>query len=118
MRYVALASIEQHIDRVKRRAARGGHSASETTLRRIHAASLANLPLALDPIKSGIGSMRAYDNSMDEREPVLVLEARNGAITRLALDFPAWLQSALDWSNAELERRRVRIRNSASRKTL
>ena len=40
MRYVALDTVEQHIERVKRRAARGGHSASETTLRRIHASSL------------------------------------------------------------------------------
>jgi predicted ABC-type ATPase len=37
MRYFALDTVAQHIERVKRRAARGGHSASETTLRRIHA---------------------------------------------------------------------------------
>ncbi len=45
MRYIALDTVEHHIERVKRRAARGGHSASETTLRTIHASSLANLPL-------------------------------------------------------------------------
>src|SRR5207253_9669939 len=49
MRYVALDTVERHIERVMRRAARGGHSASETTLRRIHASSLGNLPVALNP---------------------------------------------------------------------
>lgn len=32
----------------------GGHSASETTLRRIHASSLANLPIALNPEESDV----------------------------------------------------------------
>jgi len=32
MRYIALDTVEHHIERVKRRAAGGGHSASETTL--------------------------------------------------------------------------------------
>lgn len=70
MRYVALDTVEHHIERVKRRAAHGGHSASETTLRRIHASSLANLPVALDPEKSGIEIVRIYDNSRSEsRKP-------------------------------------------------
>ena len=34
MRYVALDTVERHIERVMRRAARGGHSASETTFAR------------------------------------------------------------------------------------
>jgi predicted ABC-type ATPase len=54
MRYVALDTVERHIERVKRRAVRGGHSASEATLRRIHTSSLGNLPLALSPARSGI----------------------------------------------------------------
>ena len=64
LRYIALDTVERHIERVKRRAARGGHSASETTLRRIHASSLANLPLALSPETSGIEIVRIYDNSI------------------------------------------------------
>ena len=44
---------EAHIERVERRAARGGHSASERRLRGIYASSIANLPLALVPAKSG-----------------------------------------------------------------
>jgi hypothetical protein len=72
MWYIALATVEQHVERVRRRAARGGHSASEATLRRIHAASLANLPAALDPERSGVGFIRIYDNSGFERRPDLV----------------------------------------------
>ena len=37
MRYVALDSVEKHIERVMARAALGGHAASEATLHRIHA---------------------------------------------------------------------------------
>jgi predicted ABC-type ATPase len=62
MLYVALDTPERHIERVKRRAARGGHSASEATLRRIHASSLANLPLALNPEKSSVDVIQIYDN--------------------------------------------------------
>jgi len=61
MVYVALDTADQLFERVKRRAARGGHSASETTRRRIHASSLENLPLALSPGKSGIEFIRIYD---------------------------------------------------------
>src|SRR6266852_4280841 len=49
MWYIALDTVDRHIERIKRRAARGGHSASEATLRKIHASGLANLPLALNP---------------------------------------------------------------------
>jgi predicted ABC-type ATPase len=51
MLYVALDTVERHIERVKRRAAHGGHSASEATLRRIHASSLSNLALAVNAQK-------------------------------------------------------------------
>lgn len=90
-RHVALDTIERHIERVRRRAGRGGHSASEATLRRIHASSLANLPLALNPEKSSIDLLRIYDNYGFQRRPNLVLEARRGKIIRLAADFPEWL---------------------------
>src|SRR6266567_397753 len=97
MWYVILDTVERHIERVKRRAARGGHSASEATLRRIHANSMANLPLALRPNKSGIEFIRIYDNSRFEGRPTLVLEAGRGKIVRLATEFPGWLQQALGW---------------------
>jgi predicted ABC-type ATPase len=78
MWYVGLDTVERHVERVKRRAARMGHSASERTLRRIHASSLGNLPLALNPDKSGIEIVRVYDNSHFERRPNLALESRLG----------------------------------------
>ena len=112
MRFVALGSVEQHIERVKRRAARGGHSASETTLRRIHASSLANLPMALNPEESGIEVLRVYDNSLPESRPALVLTARRGKIVWLRQTFPDWLRQALGWTERDLEsRRRELVRN-------
>jgi predicted ABC-type ATPase len=109
MTYVALDTVERHIERVKRRAARGGHSASETTLRKIHASSLANLPLALDSENSGIDIVNVYDNSQSGGEPELVLEARRGRIVRLGPDFPEWLQRALGWTANELARQRAEL---------
>jgi predicted ABC-type ATPase len=106
MRYVALDTVEQHIERVKRRAARGGHSASETTLRRIHASSLANLPIALVPEKSGIEIVRIFDNSQPESRAVLVLAARRGKIVWLRDPFPDWLRQGLGWTQQDLENRR------------
>jgi predicted ABC-type ATPase len=112
MWYVALATVEQHIERVRRRAARGGHSASEATLRGIHAGSLSNLPAALDPEKSGIEFVRIYDNSGFERRPDLVLESHRGTITRLATDFPEWLQRALAWTEYDLIERRADLKQA------
>jgi predicted ABC-type ATPase len=109
MWYVALDTVERHIERVRRRAARKGHSASERTLRRIHASSLGNLPLAFNPERSGIEIIRVYDNSQFERRPNLSLEARGGRFIRIAHNFPAWLQGALGWTSHELERRRQQL---------
>ena len=112
MRYVALNTVEQHIERVKRRAVRGGHSASETTLRRIHASSFANLPIALNFEESGIEIVRIFDNSEIESRPILVLAARRGRIVWLRDLFPDWLREALGWTQQDLEsRRRDLLRN-------
>ena len=99
MRYIALDNVEKHLERVRARAALGGHSASEGALRRIHASSLANLPKALDPRQSGIEFVRIYDNSADEQGPELVLTARRGRIIHVASPCPIWLQQAMGWSN-------------------
>ena len=109
MVYVALETVEEHIERVKRRAVRGGHSASETTLRRIHASSLANLPLALNPARSGIEFIRIYDNSGPEGRPSLALESHRGRVVRLAAQFPQWLQRALHWTDRDLDRHRTEL---------
>ena len=118
MRYIALDTVEGHIDRIRRRAARGGHSASESTLRRIYERSLANLPFALDPGSSGIDSLRVYDNSQFETRPALLLETRNGTILHLADSFPLWLQRTLGWTTEDLQRRRNAIPNSATWKNI
>ena len=109
MRYIALDSVERHIERVKRRAGRGGHSASETTLRKIHASSLANLPIVLNPEKSGIDLVRIFDNSRFESRADLVLEVWRGRIVHLESDFPEWLQRTLGWTDDELKRQRAEL---------
>ena len=109
MRYVALDSVEKHLERVRARAALGGHSASEGTLRRIHASSLAHLPKALDPRQSGIEFVRVYDNSTDDQQPELVLSARRGRIMQMAPHCPAWLQKALGWAEKDIEKFRTSL---------
>ena len=111
MRYVALETPELHIERVLQRAARAGHAASETTLRRIHSNSLRNLPTALVPAESGIESVRVYDNSRFGESPRLILQIEQGRIVRIADHFPIWLQSALGWTStrAATERERLRL---------
>src|SRR5260370_12569842 len=108
MWYVALDTVERHIERVIHRAARGGHSASDATLRTIHASSLANLSLAFSPEESGIEFIQVYDNSRFQSPPALVLESRRGKIVRLSTDFPGWLQKALGWAQKDLQRYRAR----------
>ena len=88
---------------------RGGHSASETTLRRIRASSLENLPLALNPAKGGIEFIRIYDNSRSESKPRVALESRRGRIVRLAAEFPQWLQRAPGWTDRDLDRQQKEL---------
>ena len=107
MIYVALDGFDRHLERVKRRAARGGHAASESTLRRIHESSMANLPIALDPTQSGIGDVRVFDNSVDEQTPRLTLEVKLGRVVHVSDEFPAWLQSALNWTVLDIQQARL-----------
>jgi predicted ABC-type ATPase len=94
MRYLALRDFATHFDRVKARADAGGHSASETTLRRIHEASLRNLRRSV----LEMDLLWVYDNTSVDASHPLVLEARNGEISFLADNAPAWLTAALDLS--------------------
>ena len=107
MIYVALDGFDRHLERVQRRASRGGHAASESTLRRIHESSMANLPIALDPDQSGIGDVRVFDNSADEQTPRLKLEVRQGRVFYISPDFPSWLQSALNWTVLDIQQARL-----------
>lgn len=65
MRYLALESFELHVRRVKIRALRGGHSAPESLLRRIHDASLRHLRRAIREMDL----IRVYDNGVERRTP-------------------------------------------------
>jgi len=59
--YVALASPELHLARVRARVARGGHDIPERDIRRRYDASRQNL-IRLVP---GLASLRVYDNSAE-----------------------------------------------------
>jgi predicted ABC-type ATPase len=93
MRYLALDGFSFHLERVKARADAGGHSASEAALRRIHNASLANLPRAIEEIDQ----LWIYDNSKFGGPPQLVMEARAARIVFLEDPRPAWLAHAFGW---------------------
>jgi predicted ABC-type ATPase len=91
MRYVALGSFTLHLERVKARADAGGHSASESTLRRIHNASLRNLRRAIEETDE----LWVYDNTKIGGPPQLVMETGAGRIVFLSDPQPDWLLRAL-----------------------
>src|SRR5690349_13408613 len=78
--YVALATPELHLARVKARVARGGHDIPERDIRRRYDASRNNL-IELLP---RLASLHVYDNSVDAHppDPTLLLEMERGRITR------------------------------------
>jgi predicted ABC-type ATPase len=94
MRYLALDGFSLHLERVKARADAGGHSASEATLRRIHNASLGNLPRAIEETDE----LWIYDNSKLGGPPRLVMEAKASRIVFLEDPSPAWLARAFGWA--------------------
>lgn len=94
VRYLALQDFRFHLERVKARADAGGHSASESTLRRIYDASLNNLPRAIREL----GTVWVYDNTQVDASHSLVLHAAEGEIHFLADQPPTWLTEALDLS--------------------
>jgi predicted ABC-type ATPase len=98
--YVALASPEQHVERVRARVARGGHDIPEAEIRRRYDTSRLNL-IELMP---GLAGLRVYDNSKhadlvkgEAPEPALVLQMVRGTILNhceLAVA-PAWAKPIL-----------------------
>jgi predicted ABC-type ATPase len=94
MRYLVLRDFTLHLTRVKARAHAGGHSASETTLRRIYEASLANLPRAI----SEMDQLWVYDNSPVGSPFKQMLHSENGSIRFLADNLPSWLAALLETS--------------------
>ncbi len=91
MRYVALDTFAMHLERVKMRADRGGHSAPESALRRIYESSINNLPRAIREMSS----IHVYDNSRWGATPTVLLQAENGDITYQSEHLPSWLVGAL-----------------------
>ena len=98
MRYIALSDFSQNLTRVTARARAGGHSAPADQLRRIHDASLANLPRAIREADE----LRVYDNSAPGRQPELVLSAQCGSINYVCTQTPYWLEHALQGTEYEI----------------
>jgi predicted ABC-type ATPase len=76
-----------HLERVKIRADRGGHSAPESLLRRIYDSSVGNLPRAIREMDY----IYVYDNSRWGRTPLVLLEAEKDEIQFQAGNIPSWL---------------------------
>lgn len=94
VRFLALADLATHVERVKTRADAGGHGASESTLRRIHSSSLNNLPRAAEEADH----LWVYDNSLIGGPPRFVLEANSGRIVYVDDPPPQWLIDAFGWA--------------------
>lgn len=111
--YAGLASVEQHVQRVKARVARGGHDIPEDTIRRRYVTSRLNLIRLLPRL----ASLRVYDNSAEgdparglKPQPVLVLHSDRGTIVGPAdlSEAPAWAKPIVA---AALNARRRRPRS-------
>jgi predicted ABC-type ATPase len=92
MRYLALETFGMHLERVKMRADRGGHSAPESVLRSIYDATINNLPRAIREMDF----IYLYDNSRWGVMPVVLLQAEKGEIRYQAEEIPAWLASVIE----------------------
>lgn len=98
MKYLAMGSLQEHLERVAARAEGGGHAASSTTLRRIYDASLRNLPAAL----RALDDVEVFDSAAFGKRPRLVLESLLGRLTYIAQDVPEWLNTALRSTEFEI----------------
>ena len=88
-----LASVELHLERVRRRVASGGHDIPEAKVRERYARGRENL-IRLLP---GLASLRVYDNST-EGDPVMGVEPRPAlliAMDRGRISHPANLRALL-----------------------
>jgi predicted ABC-type ATPase len=91
MRYVALRTFEMHLERIKMRADRRGHSAPASVLSGIYNASIENLARAIREMDF----IHVYDNSAWGAPPKVLLQADSGETIYQAEDPPAWLMNAL-----------------------
>jgi len=97
LRYVALENVALNIQRVRARAARGGHFIEPADIRRRYTSSLRNLPAALAIVDRAI----LADNSGAEHR--VVLEMVGQKVTRIVPNLPAWLLPLMPQINS-LER--------------
>ena len=93
--YVALESVDLHVERVARRVARGGHAIPEARIRARYATSMENLVRLLPHL----AELSLYDNSADNDPegggkpvPKLLLHYARGRILEMAAprETPAW----------------------------
>ena len=93
--YAGLAGPDLHVARVRDRAARGGHSIPEETIRRRYDSSRLNLIRLLPHL----AELRLYDNSRDANphegippEPTLLLHYSRGTVAFMPPlgDIPGW----------------------------
>ena len=85
MRYLSLPNFAMHVERVKMRADRGGHSAPEPLLLAIWESSLANLPRAIREMDL----FYLYENGLWGKPPDILLQAEQGHIVYRAGTHPA-----------------------------
>ena len=91
MRYIGLPNFEMHLERVKMRADRGGHSAPEPVLRGIYESSMANLRRAMREMDL----LYVYENGVWGETPEILLQAEHGEIVFQAERMPQWLAGSL-----------------------
>lgn len=103
--YCGLASLQQHIARVRARVAAGGHPISDADIHRRYPLALQNL-IALLP---ALAQLQVYDNSAEAgpgqpvADPQLVLQMDGGRLTWPAADDVAQLRQTPDWAVPVLE---------------
>jgi predicted ABC-type ATPase len=105
MFYVTPGSVEECIKRIKARAYRGGHSASESVVRDIFQKSRHHLVTALDFGDAGINRVEIYDNSAhlaDEKSVQKIMSISQGRVTSLASNVPSWLEHLLKGTKFEI----------------
>ncbi len=91
MRYLCLPNFENHLERVKMRADRGGHSAPEPVLRGIYESSIANLPRAIREMDL----IYVYENGAWGETPEILLQAEHGEVVYQAERIPRWLAGSV-----------------------
>jgi predicted ABC-type ATPase len=103
--FCGLASPDQHVARVRARAAAGGHDVPEARIRERHPRALTNL-IALMP---DLAHLQVYDNSAEAGtgepipDPVLVLEMEDGRLIWPGSDDLDALQHTPDWAKPLME---------------